>query len=57
MPIDLALYIILTSQVIFLSFEGEQKVIFKSKSWVLLSSARLVGPGSVLQNADKTNIE
>ena len=31
MPIDLTLYILLTSQVAFLSFEGEQKVIFYIK--------------------------
>ena len=49
MLIDLTLYILLTSQAIFLSVEGEQRVFyFESNSWVMLSLPRLEGPESVL---------
>ena len=41
MPIDLTLYILLTSQVTFLSFEGEQKVIFYIK---VLGPAVIIKP-------------
>ena len=49
MLIDLTLYILLTSQVTFLSFEGEQKVVFYIKELgPVVILPRLEGPGSVL---------